>query len=57
MTPNLYSQVSWELERGGDGECDVDVVVEVGDVADVAVEEEGRHHAAKERGEDLEIQV
>ena len=43
----LYSQVCGELEGGRDGEGDVDVIVEVGYVADVAVEEEGGQHAAE----------
>ena len=37
-------EVGGQLECGGNGEGDVDAVVDVGDVADVAVEEEPRHH-------------
>ena len=37
-------EVRGELETGRDGEGGVDAVVDVGDVAHVAVEQEPRHH-------------
>ena len=37
-------EVGGELEGGRDGEGGVDAVVNVGDVAHVAVEQEQRHH-------------
>ena len=40
-------EVCGELEGGRDGEGGVDAVVDVGDVAHVAVEQETSHHPVK----------